>query len=304
MKKPILAVMAAGMGSRYGKLKQLDPIGLHGEPIMEFSLYDALAAGFETVVFIIKHEFEDEFKAQLGDKAATKMQVRYAFQDVNALPEGYTVPEGRVKPWGTAHALLCAKDEIDAPFAVINADDFYGRGAFTAIFDYLSRKSNDKTMHFALVSYLLRNTLSEKGSVSRGVCSIDQSGFLEHVVEHTDILRQEDGGIISKSSGEEKLLEDDTPVSMNMWGFTEDLPAEIEKRFPAFLDNALKTDPVKSEFFLPYVVNELLREKKADVKVLSCNEKWYGITYIDDKPSVAGALAALTEEGKYPEPIF
>ena len=305
-KKPILVVMAAGMGSRYGGLKQIDPVGSHGEAILDYSLYDARRAGFETVVFIIKHEIEADFKATVGRRAEKSgMEIRYAFQQVNMLPEGYTLPEGRVKPWGTAHAILCAQEQIDAPFAVINADDYYGPAAYREIFAYLSAHADGEYYEYAMVGFRLENTVSENGSVSRGVCVADEGGYLASVTERTRI-EQYAGGIHYTENGGESWqdLPGDTTVSMNLFGFTPSFVQEVRAGFPAFLKGAMAENPLKGEYFLPSVVSRLIGEGKARVKVLTSPDKWYGVTYQQDKPVVVAALAAKTAEGLYPDGLW
>ncbi|MCD8149897.1 MAG: nucleotidyltransferase [Clostridiales bacterium] len=305
MKKPILVVMAAGMGSRYGGLKQMDPVGRCGEVIMDYSLYDAHRAGFEKVIFIIKHTFEDVFKEKIGNHIAEYMEVAYAFQDLNDLPDGYAVPEGREKPWGTCHAILAARDLIDAPFAVINADDYYGTQCFRIIYDYLSTHRDDDKYRYCMVGYLLKNTVTANGSVARGVCSADADGNLISVVERTKIEPYADGIHFTEDDGETWTdLDENTVVSMNLWGFSESFVAEAGQRFSAFLDNTLLSNPLKGEYFLPSVVTQLLEEEKATVQVLPCPDKWYGVTYREDKPDVVKALDDMTEAGIYPSPLW
>lgn len=306
MKRPILVVMAAGMGSRYGGLKQIDPVGGHGEAILDYTLFDARRAGFETVVFIIKHEIEEAFKATVGARVAKSgMEIRYAFQQLEKLPAGYTVPEGRVKPWGTAHAILAAADQIDAPFAVVNADDYYGPEAFKAMFDRLSQVQDDDKYEYAMVGFLLKNTVSENGHVSRGVCESDDAGYLTRVTERTRIETYEGGIHYSEDGGESWTdLDGGTLVSMNLWGFTESFLREDTARFAAFLDKALAENPMKGEYFLPSVVSQLIDEGKARVKVLTSHDKWYGVTYQEDKPLVMKALAEKTAQGQYPDGLW
>lgn len=304
MKKPILVIMAAGMGSRYGKLKQLDSVGVYGEAIMEFSIYDAMQAGFETVVFIIKHSFEKEFKEKIGNKIARHMEVRYAFQDLNDLPEGFTVPAGREKPWGTAHAIYAARDVIDAPFAVINADDYYGPRAFLEVFDFLARP-HDHDYRYCMVSYLLKNTTTDSGSVSRGICETDRQNNLIGVTEHLKIEETISGIRCTDDDGASyHELSGDALVSMNLWGLFPSFIDEVGKRLQTFLEEACQNNPLKAEYYLPTVINELLAEKKATVKVLSTTDKWYGITYHEDKPKIVLALSRLTRGGSYPMPIW
>jgi hypothetical protein len=306
MEKPILVVMAAGMGSRYGGLKQMDPVGEHGQVILDYSVFDARQAGFETVVFIIKHEIEDAFKEMVGNRISKVMNVKYAYQQLDNLPAGYAVPEGRTKPWGTSHAILSAKDEIHGPFAVINADDYYGPEAFKSIYDYLSSHPDTDNMYeYTMVGYLLKNTVTDNGHVARGVCEANAEGFLTDINERTQIEKHSDGIAYTENSGETWVsLPDETIVSMNLWGFTESFVAEAEQRFGAFLDKALVENPLKGEYFLPSVVDELLREKKARVQVLTSRDKWYGVTYKEDKPVVVAAIKEKTENGEYPDNLW
>ena len=306
MKKPILVVMAAGMGSRYGGLKQMDPVGNHGQVIMDYSLFDARRAGFETVVFIIKHEIEEDFKRLVGSRIEKVMDVRYAFQQLDNLPAGYSVPEGRTKPWGTSHAILSAKDVIDAPFAVINADDYYGPEAFKVIYDYLvANPDKDGMYEYAMVGYLLKNTVTENGHVARGVCVTNANGYLDSVTERTHIEKTETGARFTEDDGATWTdLSGDTVVSTNLWGFTPSFLKETEDRFAAFLDKALVENPLKGEYFLPSVVSQLIAEDKARVKVLHSHDKWYGVTYKEDKPVVVAAIKAMTESGLYPDNLW
>lgn len=305
MKKPILVVMAAGMGSRYGGLKQMDPVGSHGEVIMDYSLYDARRAGFEKVIFIIKHSIEDVFKEAIGDHVSKYMEVAYAYQDLDDLPEGYSVPEGREKPWGTCHAILAARDLIDAPFAVINADDYYGTTCFKIIYDYLSTHSDDDKYRYCMVGYQLKNTVTENGSVARGVCTTDADSNLISVVEHTQIEQHEGGIRFTEDKGETRHeIDGNTIVSMNLWGFSESFIKEAKDRFAAFLDDAMVNNPLKGEYFLPSVVSQLLDEDKASVKVLQSPDKWYGVTYREDKPGIVKALADKAADGLYPTPLW
>ena len=306
MRKPVLVVMAAGMGSRYGGLKQLDPVGAHGELIIDYSIYDARRAGFETVVFVIKHAIEETFKAGIGDRLSKVMDVRYAYQELSDLPEGYAVPEGRVKPWGTCHAILAARKVVDGPFAVINSDDYYGPEAFREMYDYLSTHEDQPGCYeYAMVGYLLGNTVTEHGHVARGVCVETADHFLQSVTEHTHIEKDGDNARSTRDGGETwEQLPGDTIVSMNLWGFTRSFLTEAEERFPAFLDRALKDDPVKGEYFLPSVVSALIGEGKARVKVLRSRDRWYGVTYHEDKPVVVAAIARMTQEGLYPANLW
>ena len=306
MNKPVLVVMAAGMGSRYGGLKQIDPIDEHGNVIIHYSLFDAYRAGFRTVVFIIKPEIEEAFKAIIGTKVPEKMELKYAYQALDDLPAGYTLPEGRTKPWGTAHAALAARNLVDGPFAIINADDYYGVGAFKTIYDHLCANADSPDHYeYAMVGYLLENTVTENGSVARGVCACNAQGYLDSVVERTKIVKGETMPRFTEDDGATWTdLPGDTIVSMNMWGFTRSYLDETLARFPAFLDETLKTNPLKGEFYLPTVVSQLLAEGKARVRVLSSVDKWYGVTYKEDKPVVVGALQRMREDGIYPKDLW
>ncbi len=305
MNKPVLVVMAAGMGSRYGGMKQIDPVGPNGQVIIDYSIYDAHRAGFDTVIFVIKHEIEDAFKAAIGDRLSSVMNVKYAFQQLDELPAGFTVPEGRVKPWGTCHAVLAAKDLVDGPFAVINADDYYGPEAFKVMYDYLSTHEDGESYDYCMVSYLLQNTVSENGSVSRGVCITNPDGTLHSVTERTRIETYEGGVHYTEDGGESWTdLPGDTPVSMNLWGFGKSFLDEAEQRFAGWLRQTLPENPLKGEYYLPLVVTELIEEGKAKIQVLRSTDKWYGVTYREDKPLVVQAIARKTAEGQYPENLW
>ena len=305
MEKPVLVVMAAGMGSRYGGMKQIDPVGPSGQVIIDYSLYDARRAGFETVIFVIKHEIEDAFKAAIGDRVSKVMKVEYAFQQLEELPAGFAVPEGRAKPWGTCHAVLAAKHLIHGPFAVINADDYYGPEAFQVIYDYLSTHQDGEVYDYCMVSYLLKNTVSENGSVARGVCEANPDGTLAAVTERTCIETYPGGIHFTENGGDTwQDLAPDTPVSMNLWGFGQSFLEEAEARFAGWLSENLPKNPLKCEYFLPLVVSELLAEGKATVKLLHSTDKWYGVTYREDKPVVVDAIARMTREGLYPEDLW
>ena len=306
MNKPVLVVMAAGMGSRFGGLKQLEPIDDNGHVILDYTVYDAHRAGFDTVVFVIKPEIEKDFREKAGDRIAKVMDVKYVFQRPDDLPEGYTVPEGREKPWGTAQAVLAARDVVDGPFAVINADDYYGPEGFEEIYSYLIHHPDTPGMYeYAMVGYLLKNTLTENGSVARGVCTETASGYLHSVVERTRIYKGDRCPRYTEDEGKtwHDLCEDDI-VSMNLWGFQRSYLQEAWAGFPAFLDKALAENPLKAEYFLPSVVSGLLSQHKARVKVLRSNDHWYGVTYREDKPGVEAALADLREKGLYPEKLW
>ena len=305
-KKPVLVVMAAGMGSRYGGLKQIDPVGSCGEAILDFSVYDAHEAGFDTVVIIIKEAIKQDFMETVGARLAkAPVEIRYAYQELDKLPEGYAVPEGRTKPWGTSHAVLCSKEAVDgAPFAVINADDYYGKEAFQIMYEALCKAADGEKYDYCMVGYEVGKTVTENGSVARGVCYVDENGYLSEVVERTRIEKY-DGGIHFTEDGENWVeLADDTIVSMNMWGFTPSFLEEIDKGFAAFLDNALKNNPMKGEYFLPTVVQNLLTAGQATVKVYTSPDKWYGVTYAADKPVVVAALQEKTREGLYPDGLW
>ncbi len=302
MKKPVLVIMAAGMGSRYGGLKQMDPVDENGHIIMDFSIYDAMRAGFEKVVFIIKKENEALFKECVGDRVAKKMQVEYVFQDLHNLPEGYIVPEGREKPWGTGHAVLSCLSAVDGPFAVINADDYYGREAFQIIYDFLTTHQDDEKYQYTMVGYYLKNTLTENGHVARGVCIADEEGKLTGITERTRIEKHADGPAYTEDDGETwTKLPEDTIVSMNMWGFTSGILQELNNRFARFLEENLRKNPLKCEYFLPFVVDELLKENKAEVTVLKSPDRWYGVTYKEDKPVVVEAIKNMRFAGLYPQ---
>ena len=302
-KKPVLVVMAAGMGSRYGGLKQIDPVGSHGEAILDYSLYDAHEAGFETAVIIIKEAIKKDFMETVGTRLANcPMEIRYAYQEIDKVPAGFEIPEERQKPWGTSHAVLCARDEIDgAPFAVINSDDYYGKSAFRVIYDYLCNAEDGAVMDYCMVGYLLGNTVTDNGSVARGVCCADEKGNLADIVERTKIEKYADGIHFTEDDGATWTdLSADTIVSMNMWGFTPSFLGEIEAGFPAFLAEQVPQNPAKAEYLLPRSVDTLLKAGKATVKVLQSADKWFGVTYAADKPQVVAALKEKTEQGLYP----
>ena len=305
-KKPVLVVLAAGMGSRYGGLKQIDPVGSHGEAILDYSVFDAIEAGFETVVFIIKEAIRKDFMETVGARLANApVEVRYAFQELDKLPEGYAVPAERTKPWGTSHAVLCAKEAIDgAPFAVINADDYYGKSAYKVMYDALSRAEDGEKADYCMVGYELGKTVTENGSVARGVCVVDENGYLTEVVERTRIEQYENGIHFTEDGENWTDLPADTIVSMNMWGFTPSILDAIEAGFAAFLDKALVENPAKGEYFLPLVIEQLISGGKATVQVLTSPDKWYGVTYAADKPGVVAALKGFAAEGKYPDGLW
>ena len=305
MQKPVLVIMAAGMGSRYGGLKQIDPIDEQGHIIMDFSIFDAKRAGFEKVVFIIKKENEADFKEAIGNRIEKVIDVASVYQDLHNLPEGFEVPKGRVKPWGTAHAVLSAIDVIDGPFAVINADDYYGRDAFHKIFKFLTKNEDDDKYRYAMVGYKLENTLTENGHVARGVCTIDENDHLVKVVERTRIERKGDGAAYTEDDGATWTpVATDSIVSMNLWGFSASFLKEIKNGFAAFLEEGLEKNPLKCEYFLPTVVTNLLEADKATVTVLTSQDKWYGVTYKEDKPVVVNAIKMMKENGVYPEQVW
>lgn len=305
MKKPVLVIMAAGMGSRYGGLKQMDPVDKEGHKIIDFSIYDAKRAGFEKVIFVIKKELEDDFRELVGDPISKHMEVEYVFQSLDNIPEGFSVPDGRAKPWGTAHAVLSCYDVIDGPFAVINADDYYGASAFQMIYDFLSEVKEDSCYRYTMVGYRLKNTVTDNGYVSRGVCDTDSNQMLLDIVERTRIEKREEGIAYSEDGGNTwNPLSEETIVSMNMWGFTASIMEELRKRFALFMNEEVRNNPEKAEYFLPSVVDQLLSAKKATVKVLNSEDKWYGVTYKEDKESVMNAIASLKASGIYPTKLW
>lgn len=302
MAAPQLVVMAAGMGSRYGGLKQIDPVGPSGEIIIDYSIYDAVKAGFEKVIFIIRKDIEADFRECVGNRFAGIVDVDYAFQELDMLPEGIEVPEGRVKPWGTGHAVLCAKDVISAPFAVINADDFYGANSFQAIADYLRGAEDGDKYDYSMVGFILANTISEHGHVARGCCDV-KDGKLASIVERTKIQLFDDGIKYSEDDGETWVdISPETVVSMNMWGFTPSFLDELGERFAKYVKANIEN--LKAEFFIPLAVDQLMSEGKADVSVLPCSSKWLGVTYREDKPTVEAAIKQLVSQGDYPEKLW
>ena len=309
-KEPALVIMAAGMGSRYGGLKQIDPVDSEGHIIIDFSIYDALRAGFKKVVFIIKKEIEKDFKEAVGNRIGKITDVEYVFQETDKVPEktasgkAFTVPEGRTKPWGTGHAILCCKDVVDGPFAVINSDDYYGPDGFKQIYEELMRKDAGP-FDYTMVGYVLSNTLTENGSVSRGVCNVDENGYLKNIEEKTKIIKKGEGAAFSDDNGETWTdISPDSTVSMNLWGFRESFFDELNKGFETFLDKQVPNNPLKSEFYLLGPVQELIEEGKGSVKVLKSLDKWFGVTYKEDKPKVTAAIAELKKQGVYPEHLW
>lgn len=303
MNKPVLVVLAAGMGSRYGGLKQIDALGGNGEAILDYSIYDAYQAGFRTAVILIKEAIREDFMATVGKRlASSPMEIRYAYQELNKLPAGYSVPEGRVKPFGTGHAIICAGEEVgNAPFVVINADDFYGRTAFQKMYEFLSAATDP--FDYCMVGYELGKTVTDNGSVARGVCSTDAQGNLTTITERTRIEKYP-GGIHFTEDGETWTdLPADTTVSMNFMGFMPSFLEEATELFPKALDEILAKNPLKGEYFLPAIVQQMLTEGRATMKVLTSPDKWYGVTYAADKPVVVEALKKMTREGLYPEKL-
>lgn len=303
--KPTLLIMAAGLGSRYGGLKQMDPMDDEGNVIIDYSLFDAYRAGFRRVVFVIKEENEKDFEEVIGKRARNHFEVHYAFQKLDDLPDGFSVPEGRVKPWGTAHAVYSARDLIEGPFAVINADDYYGVSAFKQIYDYLETHEDGEKKSYVMVGYQLKNTVSEQGHVARGVCDV-KDGKLQFIVERTKIQIQDNGEIaFTEDDGATwTTLPKDTIVSMNMWGFTKSYMDEIGVDFPAFLKENLPKNPEKCEYFVPFVVDDLLRKGICQVEVLTSVDKWYGVTYKEDKPIVMEAFKNMKSNGTYPSKLW
>ena len=301
MANPVLVVMAAGMGSRYGGLKQIDPVGPNGQIIMNYSIYDAWKAGFRRVVFIIKEELLDAFRERIGNAAEALMQVDYVFQSPDKLPEGCTMPEGRIKPLGTGHAVYCIRGVVNEPFAVINADDFYGPSAYTTLFDYLKEDRADN--EHAMVAYELRKTVTENGSVARGICSVE-NGYLTDVVERTRIEKRGDDAAFTEDGVNFVPVSGSVPVSMNFWGFGKSMLRELQNRFPAWLDENLPKNPLKCEYFLPFVANSIIKEGMGSIRILNCRETWHGITYKEDMDSVVNYLAELRRRGVYPEALL
>ncbi len=300
-KKPTLVILAAGMGSRYGGMKQIDGVGSHGEPIIDFSIYDAYQAGFRKVVLIIRKEHEELFRNALTDKVARNgMEVEFAYQDMNNIPEGFKVPEGREKPWGTTHALLACKGVVNEPFAIINADDFYGRNAYQVVYDYLTSEIEDD--QYAMVGFQCLNTLTENGTVTRGLCE-EKDGNLSHIVEVQKIALQ-DGHAVYEEDGDWKPIDDQALVSMNFWGFTPKIFDELEPIFKEFLEKNLEENPMKCEHVIPTAIGNLVSEGKITVKMLSSKDKWFGVTYKEDKPDVVAKIAEKKANGEYPDVLW
>ena len=304
-KDPTLVIMAAGMGSRYGGLKQMDPITKEGEILLDFSLYDGVRAGFKKVVFIIKKEIEADFRPLVEGRSSEYIDVAYGFQEVDDLPDGYSVPEGREKPWGTSHAVLVAKDLIDGPFCVINADDYYGPAAFEKAYNYLKNAKDDDIYRYAMVGYEVQNTLTDKGTVTRGVCEVNKEGYLSHITERGKIKWQGEAVVFTEDEGATwENIPIGTTVSMNCWLFTESFLDVLEKGFTGFLKEDLPKNPLKSEWLLPRSVDHLLVEGKATVEVLKSVDQWYGVTYQEDRDMVMNAMEKLKEDGLYPRELW
>ena len=299
MKEPVLVIMAAGMGSRYGGLKQMDKITEAGEIILDFSLYDAYMAGFRKAVIIIKKETEEDFRELIKDRAEKYMDISFAYQDIEDIPCGFIVPQARVKPWGTGHAVLAARNVIDGPFAVINADDYYGPGAFLAIYDFLEKGGSE----YAMVSYDVEKTLTENGSVSRGVCAVDDNGYLADITERTKLMWHDEEIAFEE---DEKLfpVRKGTPVSMNFWGFSCDFMEKLESGFASALEKIIKENPEKGEYYLPAAVENAMKEQGIKVKVLKSEDRWYGVTYREDRDDVVTALQSMKDKGLYPEKLW
>jgi len=300
--QPSLLVLAAGTGSRYGGLKQIDPVGPNGEIILDYSIYDAVRAGFAKVVFVIRKDIESEFKQSIGNRFTGVVPVEYVFQDLADLPTGYSVPEGREKPWGTGHAILVARDVIDEPFAVINADDFYARAGYCLLFKHLSTATDGDYTDYAMVGYILRKTLSDFGSVSRGICDCDRNGFVSKLVERAEIFRQDSDAYIIEFDGSKIMVSGDSLVSMNFWGFTPSIFDHLASAFRTFMsERGTDTD---SEFFIPSVVGGLIDRGVAKVTMLENSDAWFGVTYQQDKATVTDKIRKLVDAGKYPEKLF
>lgn len=304
MDKPVLVILAAGMGSRYGGLKQIDPVDEEGHKIIDFSIYDAMRAGFQKVIFIIKRENEQDFRTCVGDAVSKYMEVEYVFQDMGKVPEGFRIPEGRVKPWGTAHAILCCKDVLKEPFAVINADDYYGGSAFSTLYKFLTTHEDGEKYTYANVGYELGNTLTENGSVARGCCVTDENGFLITIAERTRIEKRDGAAAYTEDGVNYVPLPLDTPVSMNMWGFTPSIMGELEKAVSDFFETEVPKNPMKAECFLPIEIDKMLKRGVATVEVLSSGDKWFGVTYKEDKPFVMESIARLKKQGVYPKKLW
>ena len=302
MQEITLVVLAAGMGSRYGGLKQLDALGPNGESVMDYSVFDAVRAGFDKVIFIIRKDFEKEFKEHIGSRYAGKIKVEYAFQRLDDLPSGFTVPEGREKPWGTGHAVYSARELITGPFAVINADDFYGADCYKKLASFLRNCKDNSKISGCIAAFILENTLSENGSVSRGICSVSETGFLETVIENPAIARNSDNVVESVVDGKSVTLTGKEKVSMNAWGFSGAFVGRLAALFEEFL--SLKGTELKSEFYLPGAVDRLIKDNVAEITVLDSADSWFGVTYREDKPFVQASIKKLIADGRYPQQLF
>lgn len=301
--KPKLVIMAAGMGSRYGGLKQIDPVDEYGNIIIDYSIYDALRAGFEDIIFIIKHEIEADFKAAIGRRMEKHANITYVYQQLDKLPKGFSVPEGRVKPWGTSHAVLCCKDVADGAFVPLNADDYYGPEAFRLAYDFLMNNNNEN--EHCLIGYPVAKTLTEHGFVSRGVCEVDENGTLLDIHERTKVRMKGIGAEYTEDDGESFItIPENATVSMNIWGFNKGLMKELEESFPKFLETAVKENPLKCEDYLPEAVRRAIKGNRASVKVIPTHDRWHGVTYSEDKPALVAAIKALKEKGVYPEKLW
>lgn len=300
-----LVILAAGMGSRYGGLKQIDPVDDEGNKIIDFSIYDAIRAGFTKVVFIIKRENEADFRACIGDAVSKKVKVEYVFQELSKVPADVKISEDRVKPLGTAHAILCCKGVVNEPFAVINSDDYYGVSAYKSLYDFLVSDTKSDKYPFCMVGYELKNTLTENGYVSRGCCQMDKDGYLETIDERTNIIKTAEGASYSRDDGKTYIpMSADSLVSMNMWGFTPDIFGELEKSMDRFFKETMPANPLKAECYLPMEVGSMIKDGIATVKVLSSQDKWFGVTYKEDKPFVMESVKALKDAGVYPEKLW
>ncbi|MCR5527108.1 MAG: nucleotidyltransferase [Lachnospiraceae bacterium] len=305
-KQPTLVIMAAGMGSRYGGLKQIDPVDNYGNKIIDFSIYDAVQAGFAKVIFIIKEENQEAFNEAIADRLRGKVDIEFAYQKLEDLPEGCKVPEGRVKPWGTAQAVLAARNLIDGPFAVINADDFYGREAFVKMHDFLVNAEDDEKYRYAMVGFILKNTLTDNGYVSRGICTVSPENYLVSVNEHTHIEKDGEAAKYTEDDGKTwNSFSGNETVSMNFWGFGKSIVPELQKSFNEFLENLDSAEnPLKAECYLPSVVDHLIKANQATAEVLTSNDKWFGVTYKEDKPDVMASIQKLKDAGVYPEKLW
>lgn len=303
--KPALIIMAAGMGSRFGGLKQVTPLGPSGELIIDYSIHDAMEAGFERIVFVIKHEIEDVFKEFIGNRIEKIVQTDYVFQELNELPEGYSIPDGRVKPYGTAHAVWCCRNVVKGPFMVINSDDYYGKDCFKLIYDFITKPTTDNIKHLAMAGYILENTLTENGTVSRGVCEIDSNYKIIDLVERTKIAIRDGKPMFTEDDGQTWTeLDRKSYVSMNCWGYPAGMFDLFDRELRVFLDSTVKEDPIKGEFYLPKMADKITKEGIADITVLPVSDKWFGVTYAEDKPKVMAALKDLADKGVYAQRLW